>query len=69
MLTIGREENEDGQPVRQSLKTTADTMITLDGNPAKLTDLKRGASIRLRLSADAMSIRAIKATSPEPDGE
>ncbi len=65
-LTIGREENEEGHPVRQTLKTTADTLITLDGKPAKLTDLKQGASIKLRLSADAMSIRAVKAISPEP---
>ena len=68
-LTIGREENDEGQPVSQTLKTTAETIITLDGKPAKLSDLKQRSAIKLRLSEDGMSIRAIKATSPGPDDE
>ena len=68
-LTIGREENDAGQPVSQTLKTTAETIITLDGKPAKLSDLKQRSAIKLRLSEDGMSIRAIKATSPGPDDE
>lgn len=68
-LVFGREENDDGQPVQQSFAITAETIITLDGKPAKLSDLKRGASITLRLADDGHSIRAIKATNPEPDGD
>ncbi len=68
-LVFGREENDEGQPIQQSFTITAETIITLDGKPAKLTDLKRGSSLKLRLSDDGHSIRAIKATSPEPDDD
>lgn len=68
-LVFGREENDEGQPVQQSFTITADTIITLDGKPAKLAELKRGSSLKLRLSDDALTIRAIKATSPEPDDD
>ncbi len=68
-LVFGREENDEGQPVQQSFTITAETIITLDGKPAKLADLKRGSSLKLRLSDDGQSIRAIKATSPEADDD
>ena len=68
-LVFGREENDDGQPVQQSFAITAETLITLDGKPAKLTDLKRGSSIKLRLVDDGQTIRAIKAMSPEADDD
>ncbi len=68
-LVFGREENDEGQPVQQSFTITAETIITLDGKPAKLVDLKRGSSLKLRLSDDGHSIRAIKATSPEANDD
>lgn len=68
-LVFGREENDEGQPVQQSFAITAETLITLDGKPAKLADLKRGSSLKLRLADDGQTIRAIKATSPEPDDD
>jgi len=69
MLVIGREENDDGQPVQQAFAVAAETIITLDAKPAKLTDLRKGSWLTLRLSDDGQSIRAIKATSPEPDDD
>jgi RNA polymerase sigma factor (sigma-70 family) len=66
-LVFGREGNDDGQPVQQSFTITAETIVTLDGKPAKLADLRQGSSLTLRLSDDGHSIRAIKATSPESD--
>ena len=66
-LVFGREDNDDGQPVQQAFAITAETIITLDGKPAKLADLKRGSSLKLRLADDGQTVRAIKATSPETD--
>ena len=60
-LVFGREENDEGQPTQQSFTINAETIITLDGKPAKLSDLKKGSSLRLRLSNDGHSIRVIKA--------
>ena len=68
-LIFGREENDDGQPVQHAYAITAETIITLDGKPARLTELKRGSSVRVRLADDGASIRVIKATSPEPDDD
>jgi RNA polymerase sigma factor (sigma-70 family) len=68
-LVFGREENDEGQPVQQSFAITVATIITLDGKPAKLVDLKRGLSLKLRLADDGQSIRAIKAMSPERDDD
>lgn len=68
-LVFGREENNDGQPVQQSFAITAETLITLDGKPAKLADLQRGSSLKLRLADDGQTIRAIKAMSPEADDD
>ena len=68
-LVFGREDNDDGQPVQQSFAITAETIITLDGKPAKLADLKRGSSLKLRLADDGLSIRAIKAVGSEPDDD
>ena len=68
-LVFGREDNDDGQPVQQSFTITAETIITLDGKAAKLVDLKRGSSLKLRLSDDGHSIRAIKASSPDDEDD
>ncbi len=68
-LVFGREENDEGLPVQQSFTITAETIITLDGKPAKLVDLKRGSSLKLRLSDDGHAIRAIKAASPEAEDD
>lgn len=64
-LVFGREDNDDGLPTQQSFAITAETILTLDGKLAKLADLKRGSSLKLRLSADGHAIRAIQAVSPE----
>ncbi len=68
-LVFGREDNDEGQPVQQSFTITAETIITLDGKPAKLMDLKQGSSLVLRLSEDGFTVRAIKAMSPEADDD
>lgn len=68
-LVFGREDNDDGQPVQQSFAITAETIITLDSKPAKLADLKRGTSLKLRLSGDGHAIRAIQAASPEAEDD
>ena len=63
-LKLDGEEN--APPDRRSLAITAETIILLDDKAAKPADLKPGSSIRLRLSEDGKSARAIKATPPEP---
>lgn len=68
-LDLALEEGEDGKPVTKSLVVTAETIISLDGKPAKPADLRPGSTIQLRLSDDGLSVRAIKATSPEPDDD
>jgi RNA polymerase sigma factor (sigma-70 family) len=68
-LVIGLEDNDDGQSLRQSLAITDETLVTVDGKPATLTDIQRGSSLKLRLSDDGQTIRAIKATSPEVEHE
>lgn len=68
-LVFGREDNDEGQPTQQSFAITADTIITLDGKPAKLSDLKRGSSLKLRMSDDGHAIQAIKAGSPEAEDD
>jgi RNA polymerase sigma factor (sigma-70 family) len=68
-LVVGSEDHEDGQPTRQSIAITTEAIITLDGKPAKLADLKQGSSLTLRLSDDGRGIRVIKATSPESDDD
>ncbi len=68
-LVFGREDNDDGQPTQQSFAVTAETIITLDGKPAKWADLQRGSSLKLRLSDDGHAIRAIKASSAEVEDD
>jgi RNA polymerase sigma factor (sigma-70 family) len=68
-LVFGREDHDDGQPRQQSFAITSETIITLDGEPAKLADLQRGSLLKLRLSDDGQFIRAIKATSPEVEND
>lgn len=68
-LVFDREDNDDCQPVRQSFTITSETIITLDGKPAKLVDLERHSALTLRLSDDGHTIRAIKVVSPDPDDE
>jgi RNA polymerase sigma factor (sigma-70 family) len=67
LLTIGSEENDDGAPVRKSLKIPAEVIITLDGKPAKLADLKPGTSLKLRLADDGQTVRVVQAVSPEAE--
>lgn len=68
-VVVGREDNDEGQPAQQSLTVTPETIITLDGRPAKLADLKRGSPLKLRQSDDGQTIRAIQAASPESEDE
>lgn len=63
-IHMDQEDGEEGQLVRHTLSATAETIVLMDGKPAKIADLKRGASIRLRVSSDGNSVRAIKAISP-----
>lgn len=62
-------DNEDNQPTWRSFAITAETIVILDGKPAKLVDLKRGSSLKLRLSDDGHAIRAIKASPPEAEDD
>lgn len=68
-LVFGREDNDDGQPTQQTFAVTPEALITKDGKPAKLADLTRGCPLRLRLSDDGQTIRAIKAASPEAEND
>lgn len=68
-LMFGREDNDDGQPTQQTFAVTPETIINLDGKPAKLAQLPRGASLRLRLSDDGHAIRVIQAASPEAEDD
>lgn len=66
-LVFSREENDDGHATQQSFAGTPETIITLDDKPAKLANLKRGCSLKLRLSGDGHALRAIVAASPEAE--
>ena len=68
-LVFGCEDNDDDQPIRQSIAISDETIVTLDGQPSKLADIQRGSWLRLRLSYDGQTIRAIKAASPEIEDE
>ncbi len=68
-LVFGREDNDEGQPTQQTFTITTETIITLDCKPAKLADLPRGCSLKLRLSDDGHIIRVIKAASPEVEDD
>lgn len=66
-LSFHPEGDESEEPCRKSIAISPDLIMTVDGKPAKVTDLKKGAWLTLRLSDDGASIRAIKANSPEPE--
>lgn len=66
-LLLGRDENDDGLPIQQLYTFNADTIVVLDGKPAKLADLMPGAPLTLRLADDGQSIRAMRAGSPDKD--
>jgi RNA polymerase sigma factor (sigma-70 family) len=68
-LVFSREESDDGQPARQPFAISAEPIITLDGKPVKLADLKRGSWLTLRLSDEGHVVRAIRAVSPEVEDE
>ena len=73
-LSVDCEPGEDApgtpdQPVRRTFAVSAETLVMLDGKPAKLTHLPRGASLRMRLTDDGQTVRAITATSPEADDD
>lgn len=68
-IVFGCEDNDDGQPIRQSIAISDETIVTLDGHPSKLADIQRGSWLRLRLSDDGQTIRAIKAASPGIEAE
>ena len=61
------DEGEEQPPIQRSFELTAETMVSLDGHSAKLSDLKHGWYIILRLADDGKSVRAVKSTSPEPE--
>ena len=61
------DEGEEQPPIQRSFELTAETMVSLDGHSAKLSDLKHGSYIILRLADDGKSVRAVKSTSPEPE--
>jgi len=64
-----REDDDDGPAVGRSLTIAADAIIWLHDKPAKLTDLSPGLTVRLRLSDDGNSVRAIRAAKPERDDD
>jgi len=68
-LMFKTEEDDDRPAMKPSFLNTSDAIITLDGKSSTLAELKVGASLRLRLSNDGKSIRAIQAKSPEPDDD
>lgn len=58
---------EEGRSAQIKLSVNAETIIILDGKPAQAAALKKGSAIVLRLADDRQLVRAIKATSPEPE--
>jgi RNA polymerase sigma factor (sigma-70 family) len=63
-----RGEDDNDQPIDSWFKVNADTILLLDDKPALPADLKPGLHLTLRLG-DGDTIRALKATSPEPDDD
>ena len=60
-------EGDDEQTTSRSFTLTPETIVWLDLKPAKLADLKREFWVIVRLSDDGNTVRAIKATTPEPE--
>jgi len=68
-LMFKTEEDDDRPPMKPTFLNTSEAFIMLDGKASTLKELKPGAWLRLRLSDDGKSIRAIQAISPELDDD
>ena len=62
-------ESDDEQTTTRSFTLTPETIVWLDLKPAKLSDLKREMWVVVRLSDDGNTVRAIKATTPDPEDD
>lgn len=71
LVLVREDDAEDDAPTRveQSLTLNAETIIELNGKSARAVDLAPGSSLKLRLSDDGRSIRAIQAVSPESNDD
>ncbi len=58
-------EGEDDRPVPKELKVSPGTLVSLDGQPAKLADLKPGCGLILRTARDRTTVQAIRASRSE----
>lgn len=65
-LFLGLEDDDD-VPAQQAFEVNEETMITYDGAPAGLSDIRIGSMVRLRLAADQTAVRVIQASSPAPN--
>ena len=62
-------ESDDEQTTTRSFTLTPETIVWLDLKPAKLSDLTPEMWVVVRLSDDGNTVRAIKATTPEPEDD
>ena len=62
-------ESDDEQTTTRSFTLTTETIVWLDLKPAKLSDLTPEMWVVVRLSDDGNTVRAIKATTPEPEDD
>ncbi len=63
------EENDEGQPISRWLPLAPDAILIVDDKIGKAADLKCHSEIKIRLSSDGKTIRALKAISPPPEGD
>jgi hypothetical protein len=66
-ISIEQEGEDDAPASSRSLTVTPETIVWLDLKPARLADLKSGVWVVVRISDDGSTVRAIKATTPEPE--
>lgn len=68
-IEFAAEENDDGQLLARWLPLAPDAIIMVDEKIGKKQDIKIHSDVQIRLSPDGKTIRAIKATSPPPEGD
>ena len=66
---ISIEKECDDEQLTRRFTLTPETIVWLDLKPAELVDLKKEMWVAVRLSEDGTTVRAIKATTKEPEDE
>ncbi len=65
-VEIERKRRGTGDRVKQTILFSADTVITIAGQPGKLADLKEGMNIRYRGTIDEEGLTATKRVTAQP---